>query len=98
MRKFETIYAYARKLSIGKLGGSRLIFQREVNVYGVEFQRELYVTFRTEVLLEFNLDTDRNPWVFNQNLLKTRENGKVTTKQLCHTLFVQMEAIYEVIK
>lgn len=83
--KFETIYRDAR-LYVGS--------QHTKN--SIRHQREIYLTFRQEIGALFNITTihDRNDWVFVQNELKEKHNGKESLKRLCEALYFNAEADY----
>lgn len=93
-KNFETLYQYSRHYALVKKAGSRINDQKSYDTNSIEYQRLVYQTMKQEACSIFKLDIDRNPWIFNQNLLKNKYNGKETLKQLCLTYYIDAEVLF----
>jgi hypothetical protein len=90
MRKFETIYRYARQWEKGCIPKTA-----NIDTTTTHFKRLVYQCFRQELQLEYGIDVDRNTWVFDQNELKTKYTGKETLKTICYSYYIQVDADFE---
>ena len=58
------------------------------------YERLVYQSFKQSVQQAFHIDVDRNAWVFDQNQLKTRSDGKESLKCLCETFYLNTESLF----
>ena len=82
--KFETIFKKTKDYAISKRCDSPYLTDHRAFWLNKteEFDRFFYLTFKRECAFNFGFDSDNNAWVFDQNNLKDRHNGKESLKSL----------------
>ena len=92
--KFETIYRESRQYVLGIATGTSLHDQSKYDRRQSGYERLVYQSFKQSVQQAFHIDVDRNAWVFDQNQLKTRSDGKESLKCLCETFYLNTESLF----
>lgn len=92
--KFETIWKKTKDYMISKNCESPYLIDHRAFWLNKteEIDRFFYLAFKRECAYNFGFESDANIWVFDQNALKTKHNGKQSLKALCRNVYFDLES------